>query len=114
MYPYHFTYLKKNSQGPEEVKPSFREEYFPPNDQGIDKMECKERHPVDILADPPPVPIPYHMELIPEEAEQQLLQNDNILPPPLDDIYNMNSYCVVCEAKGQKDHRKDNRQARIA
>lgn len=96
MYPYHFTYLKKNEQGPEEVKPAFREEYFPPSDRGIDKMECAERHPVDILADPPEVPLPYHLELVPGEEELLLLWSDNMLPPPLDDIYNMNPYWVVC------------------
>lgn len=100
MYPYHFTYLKRSEPGPSEVEASFREKYFPLVDRGIDRMECKERHPIDVVGCEGDglsrgEVTPYTMELVPGEEELVLLRNDSVLPPPLDDIYNMHSmWCV--------------------
>ena len=101
MYPYHFTYLKRSEPGPSEVEASFREKYFPLVDRGIDRMECKERHPIDVVGCEGEDGLsqgevtPYTMELVPGEEELVLLRNDSVLPPPLDDIYNMHSmWCV--------------------
>lgn len=106
MYPYHFTYLKRSEPGPSEVEASFREKYFPLVDRGIDRMECKERHPIDVVGCEGDrlsqgEVTPYTMELVPGEEELVLLRNDSVLPPPLDDIYNMHSmWCVFSLRRG--------------
>lgn len=107
MYPYHFTYLKRSEPGPSEVEASFREKYFPLVDRGIDRMECKERHPIDVVGCEGEEGLsrgevtPYTMELVPGEEELVLLRNDSVLPPPLDDIYNMHSmWCVFSLRRG--------------
>ena len=92
--------MKRSEPGPSEVEASFREKYFPVVDQGIDRMECKERHPIDVVgcegdASSDEV-TPYTMELVPGEEELVLLRNDSVLPPPLDDIYSMHSMWGVC------------------
>ena len=147
MYPYHFTYLKRSEPGPSEVEASFREKYFPLVDRGIDRMECKERHPIDVVGCEGDglsqgEVTPYTMELVPGEEELVLLRNDSVLPPPLDDIYNMHSMWCVCslrrvvltvkeglcqsgvssirtnccqpEQKDRKEQRRATKQARIA
>ena len=132
MYPYHFTYLKKNEQGPSTVEPSFETDYFPISDRGIEFMQCEvlgpvrksevrkrvdkeevwnrkmafeeeslernkrtasidkssELHPIDLFCDCPEKPQIFYMHLVAEDPERAVLQHENMLPDPLDDIYN--------------------------
>ena len=121
MYPYHFTYLKKNEQGPSTVEPSFETDYFPISDRGIEFMQCQvlgpvrksegnegsngvqgaegdkrtgsidkssELHPIDLFCDCPEKPPIFYMHLVAEDPERAVLQHENMLPDPLDDIYN--------------------------
>ena len=121
MYPYHFTYLKKNEQGPSTVEPSFETDYFPISDRGIEFMQCEvlgpvrksegnedpngvqgaggnkrtasidkssELHPIDLFCDCPEKPQVFYMHLVAEDPERAVLQHENMLPDPLDDIYN--------------------------
>ena len=121
MYPYHFTYLKKNEQGPSTVEPSFETDYFPISDRGIEFMQCEvlgpvrksegtedsngmlgskrtkrddridkasELHPIDLFCDYPEKPQVFYMHLVAEDPERAVLHHENMLPDPLDDIYN--------------------------
>ena len=46
MYPYNFTYLKKNEIGPSSVDDGFEALYFPTI--GQDGLICEHSHPIDI------------------------------------------------------------------
>lgn len=121
MYPYHFTYLKKNEQGPSTVEPTFETDYFPICDRGIEFMQyevlgpaqkseetedengvqrsegakgtentekSKALHPIDLFCNCPEKPQVFYMYLVAEDPERAVLQHENMLPDPLDDIYN--------------------------
>lgn len=121
MYPYHFTYLKKNEPGPTKVEPSFETDYFPISDRGIESMQyevlgpaaksdgagdssgtqgsegekraanaevSKALHPIDLFSNSPKKPQVFYMHLVAEDPERAVLQHENLLPDPIDDIYN--------------------------
>ena len=87
MYPYHFTYLKKNKPGEEKIRDDFESIYFPPNDRGIDLSQCKETHPIDICENPPPPLslLPIDLQLVREEYD--VMEQVNQLPQAIEDIY---------------------------
>lgn len=87
MYPYHFTYLKKNEVGEETIDDSFEKTYFPPNDRGVDLSTIHETHPINVCGDPPSQPILLNMNLELGKEEYTVMKNENQLPPPIEDIY---------------------------
>lgn len=87
MYPYHFTYLKKNEVGEEKINDTFEATYFPSNDRGIDLSQCVPTHEIDICKHPPESPTLLSMDLQLGEEEYIVMKNVNQLPPAIEDIY---------------------------
>ena len=87
MYPYNFTYLKKNKLGEERIRDDFENIYFPPNDRGIDLSQCKETHTIDTCANPPSSfsLLPIDLQLVREEYD--VMEKVNQLPQAIEDIY---------------------------
>ena len=92
MYPYNFTYLKKNEIGPSNVDDGFESLYFPTI--GKDDLICNHSHPIDINEGVKPSPTPFPVELVPGQEEDSLLHCDHALPPMMSDLYGTNS--LVC------------------
>ena len=55
-------------------------------DDRIDK--ASEVHPIDLFCDCPEKPQVFYMHLVAEDPERAVLHHENMLPDPLDDIYN--------------------------
>lgn len=87
MYPYHYTYLKKNEIADKEMDQDFEQTYFPVNDRGIDLSQCKQTHPIDICVDAPKPPALLSIDLQLNEEEYIVMKNVNQLPQPIEDIY---------------------------
>ena len=86
MYPYNFTYLKKNEQGVVRDKEEFITTYFPHiNESG--ELEAHPTHEIDINT-PINKDIPrFVVDLIPGDEEEGLTYNEYQLPPMLDDLF---------------------------
>ena len=90
MYPYNFTYLKKNEIGPSSVDDGFEALYFPTT--GQDGLICEHSHPIDINEGFKTPPTPFPVELVPGQEEDKLLHSDHVLPPMMSDLYGTHFY----------------------
>lgn len=89
MYPYNFTYLKKSEPGKTYDLEEFKQTYFP-YVSASGELEAQPSHPIEINS---PTNLTnaavtrFVVDLVPEDVEKRLTDNENELPPMLDDIF---------------------------